>query len=51
LPWLRFIGDFVTLVPTKKLICTFGHSTQEGHVFYEGVQWYGSQPKLDSGGT
>jgi hypothetical protein len=26
---------FVTLIPTTTMICTLGHSTQEGHLFYE----------------
>jgi hypothetical protein len=26
---------FVTLIPTTTMICTSGHSTQEGRLFYE----------------
>jgi hypothetical protein len=34
-PSSKLVVGFVTPIPTTTMICTLGHSTQEGHLFYE----------------
>ena len=34
-PSSGLVVAFVTVIPTTTMICTLGHSTQEGHLFYE----------------